>query len=518
MQDISEGGVNISLNGSYSVGQDILVEGLIARVIRHDTGDPSTERGNEILFLDWTNDTQAGGVGVRWDSFRYSNIAKVTVSILSNTHLIGAGIQYKVNGTDNRFDFHNVIKHDDTTYQESFGRGFQTVSQRMPSFFIQDSWKIFSDLRAFTGIRWDGQYIVGSNNKVDQTVSVPLQPRIGITFIPDNAGKNKIFSSFGRYSQEFNLGTSTGLYSDQGYDSAFFYQQDPRISRLGKSVAPWSAQAIIFPEVEGLRGQYYDELSLGYERLLGQNLRIGVQGVYRILREAIEDAYVISEERFRTGNPGRGILSNFPRPERIYKALIFTIEKHNDEHFSFQASYVLSRDYGNYEGLFDPVFHQEFPNNNGTSDNPSFAPIYSRGLLPNDRTHLFKFSGYYSFSFGFIAGISFVAQSGVPLSEYANTDVGNKFLSPRGTSGRTPALWDLSARFIYNVPVLNFNNSRLIMDIFHIVSQQKPVDINQFHYLSLDENGNPYNINPSFGKPYRYQQPMSVRLGMEVNF
>ncbi len=518
LQYINEGGVNISLNGSYSVGQNFLLDGFIARVIRHDTGEPSTERGNEILFNDWTNDTQAGGVGVRWDSFRYSNIAKVSFSILSNVHQVRVGIQYKVNGTDNQFDYHNIIKQNDTTYQENVGNGFQTVSQRIPSFFVQDSWKIFNNLRAFVGIRWDGQYIIGSNDKVDQTVTVPLQPRIGIIFIPDNTGKNKIFGSFGRYSQELNLGKSTGFYSDQGYDSTFFYPQDPRISKNGVSIAPWSASHIIFPEVEDLRGQYYDEFSLGYERLVGKNLRIGVQGVYRILREAIDDAYVLSEGRFRIGNPGRGILSDFPRPERNYKALIFTIEQHFDEHFNFLASYVLSRDYGNYEGLFDAIAHGEFPNQNWSNDNPFLAPIKTTGLLPNDRTHLFKFSGAYSFEFGLTTGITLTAQSGTPLSELWDTGYGLSFLSDRGAMGRTSTLWDLNARFVYKVAFLNIAGSRLILDIFHIASKQQPVDINQFHYYDTDENGNPSVLNSNYGKTYRYQQPMSVRLGMEINF
>ena len=518
LQDINEGGVNISLNGSYSIGQNILVEGLIARVIRHDTGEPSTERGNEIRFEDRTNNTWAGGVSSSWDSYRYSNIARVAVSIPYNNHLSSIGFQYKVNGTDNQYDYHTILKQNDSTYEENLSKGFQTISQRMPSFFIQDSWKIFNDLRALVGIRWDGQYIVGSDNKVAQTVTVPLQPRIGITYIPDNAGRNKIFGSFGRYSQELNLGRSTGLYSDQGYDSTYYYPQDPRISRSGASAAWWSAPHIIYPEVEGLQGQYYDEFSLGYERLLGQNLRIGIQGVYRILREAIDDAFVISEGRFRIGNPGRGILSDFPGPERKYTALIFTIEQHYDEYFNFMASYVLSRDYGNYEGLFDAITHGAFPNGNSALNNPSFASINTTGLLPNDRTHLFKFSGSYRLSFGMVFGVSFIAQSGTPLSDFAALWYGIKFLSPRGSEGRTPAIWDLNARVMYELNFLSSWQTKLILDLFHIASQQEAVDISQFHYFDLDENGNPTNPNPSYGKAYRYQQPMSVRLGIEVNF
>ncbi len=523
LQDINEGGFNFSLNAAYSYQQNFLIQGLISGVVRHDKGEPSTERGNEVYFEDLTNNTTnwGGGVKSNWDSFRYSNILKVNVTLLTNDHTINAGVQYKVDGTDNNYNNHSITKYNDTTYVESIGKGFQTVSQRLPSVFVQDLWKIFSGFRVFAGIRWDGQYIIGSNNKIAQNVTVPLQPRLGIIFIPDKNGRNKIFGSYGRYSQDFGLFQSTGLYSDQGYIYNIIYKQDPLINKSGADTA-YTSQAI-FSEVNNLKGQYFDEFNLGYERLLGKNIHFTIQGTYRKLLEAIDNGYVYDEVNNQWvliwGNLGLGMLNSFPRPKRDYKALIFTIEQHNQEHFNFQASYVISRNYGNYEGLFDAVNHTEFPNSNSESDNPFFAPVNTTGLLPNDRTNLFKFSGSYSFSFGLITGITFTAQSGTPLSDLWNTEIaGISFLSQRGCSGRTPSLWDLNARIIYLLPLFKKGNERLILDIFHIASKQKPVDINQFHYLGVDYNMNPGILNPDYGKPYRYQQPMSFRLGMEVSF
>ena len=96
--------------------------------------------------------------------------------------------------------------------------------------------------------------------------------------------------------------------------------------------------------------------------------------------------------------------------------------------------------------------------------------------------------------------------------------MGISFLSHRGAMAELLHLWDLNARFVYKVAFLNIAGSRLILDIFHIASKQQPVDINQFHYYDTDENGNPSVLNSNYGKTYRYQQPMSVRLGMEINF
>jgi hypothetical protein len=62
------------------------------------------------------------------------------------------------------------------------------------------------------------------------------------------------------------------------------------------------------------------------------------------------------------------------------------------------------------------------------------------------------------------------------------------------------------------------HSAKIIPDAFYIAEQRKPVDIDKRKYFGIDENGNPTNPNPSYGKAYRYQQPMSVRLGIEVNF
>ena len=44
----------------------------------------------------------------------------------------------------------------------------------------------------------------------------------------------------------------------------------------------------------------------------------------------------------------------------------------------------------------------------------------SLGLLPNDRTHAFKFYGSYPFSFGLTIGVSGYWTSGTPVSEFGS--------------------------------------------------------------------------------------------------
>ena len=60
------------------------------------------------------------------------------------------------------------------------------------------------------------------------------------------------------------------------------------------------------------------------------------------------------------------------------------------------------------------------------------------GLLPNDRTHVLKASGFYRFVSGLNVGASVLWQSGTPLSEFGGSAVGypyKVFLRQRGTAG-----------------------------------------------------------------------------------
>jgi hypothetical protein len=263
-----------------------------------------------------------------------------------------------------------------------------------------------------------------------------------------------------------------------------------------------------------LLGQHYDGFTIGYELLVNPNLKLSVQGTYRTIREAINIGDV--QGTLVMGNPGWGRLSDFPRPRRDYTALNLTAEERGGDHLSFLASYVLSRNYGNYEGVFDSYNNNIPPNVSWTFSDVNGLQ-YATGLLPNDRTHVVKLSGSYRFDFGLIAGASFTWQTGTPLCDMASNDW---FLQPRGSIGRTPNIWDLNARFVYPWVLSGELQARLILDVFHIASQRQPVAFDQKHYFKIDENGNPdpTTLNSTYGVATRYQPAMSVRLGTEVRF
>ena len=508
---------NISLCGNYTIKQNLLIQASFSSVRRTDIGTPSTEIGKiEPSFQDNITNTWSGGYPINYNQFRYSNTLIIKGTLQIDKHTINAGLEYKANIVHDNSVNNTIIRKNKSDYAWYYSKSFGEIQYRIPSVFIQDSWRIFSTFRINAGIRFETQSIIGSDGNVDQKVSVPVQPRIGFTFLPSENGSQKIFGSFGRYAQKFGLVQPLNYYNALGYDIKTTYNHNPLIDSSGGkySYVPYTIKS----EIPDLRVPFYDEFSIGYERVIGTNFNVSVQGVYRILREAIDDGYIYSLSRFSIGNPGRGFFSEFPKPERNYLALVFSIEHRFDQHFNFLASYVLSRNYGNYPGTFDSYNPDLQPYSTSGFDDPNYALVNITGLLPNDRTHVFKFSGYYRFLFGLTTGISFDIESGTPLNKYAEQSDYQVFqlLLPRGTAGRTPTTWNLSVRFIYDLNLVNSYQAKIILDIFNIASQLKPVNINQFVY-SFDSDGK-ITTNSAYGKPIRYQDPMSARLGMEVSF
>jgi len=521
LSDTETGGTSFSLKGLHFVNKSFFLETSLSRTTYKYRNLPATERGrSEVLFIDAQTGIWSGGIGMQVDTLSTITNIGLKGTLLWGRHTLKAGFEYlsKQLRYDEKSEILTMITPN--YYWDFFSdRSGIEVANRIPSLFIQDSWQLSERVQINAGMRWDGQFWVGSTGKVVQKISDQFQPRIGLIFQPGQPGTQKIYASFGRFYQE--LATYPVFSYEAEYALRFwYYDHDPRIDPSGG----YGFEIInsIQSEIEGLKGQYYDEYSLGYERQLFNNFKLGIGGVYRTLREGLENAFHPDTGEAVFGNPGKGNLIAFPRMKRQYTALEITLQKMADKNFSFLASYVLSRNYGNYTGLFNSDFNYPFPNSNSSFDRLETL-VNGTGMLPNDRTHVFKFSGAYRFDFGLTAGTWIVWQSGTPLNEFGGSTFGPPafiFLRQRGTAGRTPVIFDLNLRLTYDLARLTQTKwqPKLIADIFHIGSQRRPVNFEQVRYFNQDTDGNQINPNPIYGRATRYHPPMSVRLGIEINY
>ncbi len=517
---VSQGGFNFIASGNVVAGRKLFLEASLAHTIRRNRTEPATARGEEELFF---IDYYSGGVVSGGNYGKASGDTRQTTASLKGTlvlggHLFKAGIEYRDNQLEFLYDQSALqrLTADEYVLSPFVGRGI--VHNRIPSLFVQDSWRIGDRLQLNLGLRWSEELLVGSDGRVDQRISGEFQPRVGFVLRPGRAGASKISGSFGRFYGELPTYLLTWYLSEGTVFHWISYDHDPRLDPTGGSDYPTSGK--IQANIPGLQGHHYDEFTLGYEHNWGGGLKISATGIYRSLRNAIEDGYNPRDGMFYYGNPGRPPLEDTARMKRDYLALQLAFQKSAGKYLDFMASYTLSRCHGNYPGLFAQDMGDNRPNITGYFDSPEQVQLAS-GLLPNDRPHVLKVFGSCRFPFGLAIGTFFSWQSGTPLSELGTqTQIAGwwKFIAPRGTAGRTPALADLNFRVSYQMKNLMRKKivPRIILDLFHVGSRRTPVAYEERHYLGVDKSGAQTDPNPLYMHPTAYFPPMSARLGMEI--
>lgn len=522
--DVTRGGYSAQIEVRDVVSPSLILQGSLSWTTRRLRYLPSTDRGAaEPYFYDGVTGTASGGTGEHVDIKTSIPVVKFSSTALFGDHAIKAGIGYQRPLIDNINTLFSIRKRSDTDYRVSRFDLSGKAWVHTLSAFLQDTWMITRDLRIAGGLRWDGEFVVASNGELKMRLLRQFQPRLGVVFMPGGNESHKLFATAGRYEEDLMAYASTLYFIDGGYQVLMRFNHDPRQNPAGGDTTS-NFITTVLPGVDDLYGQYYDEVRLGYEQLLARDLKITLQGTFRTLKQAIDDAeYPSGTDQFVIANPGEGVLSDYPHPRREYYALEVSVEKSWGSAFNILASYVLSRNYGNWLGLYTQEKGTTTPNGGPQFDYLDLLDDNATGLLPNDRTHVFKLHGAFRFDFGLTCGASFLWETGTPLSDYAGTRGSSNWLRnlvPRGGAGRLPSLWDLNLRFAYSPPFLNDTRlrPRLIVDVFHLGSQRRVVKQDVIHYLDTDEYGNPVDPSVTYGLPQRFQPPTSVRLGLEVSF
>jgi hypothetical protein len=110
--------------------------------------------------------------------------------------------------------------------------------------------------------------------------------------------------------------------------------------------------------------------------------------------------------------------------------------------------------------------------------------------------------------------------SGMPRNEFAvSPNDAFIFLQPRGRAGRTDAIFDASLRLIYSWGWRGTSlRPKLYLDLFHLGNRRTSLQLDDVHFLQVDEDGTPTTPNPTYGRPQLFQPPASARLGLSVDF
>jgi outer membrane receptor protein involved in Fe transport len=435
------------------------------------------------------------------------------------------------------------------------------------AFYIQDDYKFARDWQVSIGARWDYEQAYGNNASYVKFNNFwdNLAPRIGLTWNFTGKGKGKLFANYATFIEtpiplDVNVRAgSKDVQTDKNFNVNTINAPAGSLIVPGVSTGAVNLGADATPLDPGLKPQSVGEYSMGLEYEVARDLAIGVRGIYRHMRNVIEDGSFDDGNNYFIFNPGRNEPGTteraacegdaasgraprcFGRAQRFYRAVEFTATKRFTNNYQFIASYVYSSLTGNYEGLFR--------NDNGQSD-PNITSLFdlqslldnTYGRLPNDRPHQFKFNGSYRTPWKLLVSGNFYVQSGTPFNQliphviYGNNE---GFGVQRGTavvpvvtasqpgfpntvegigSSRTPTTMNLDMGVYYPIRIGEKKEIRLTGDWFNVFNSQRAVTLDQTYSINSGVPGVPATLNPFYGSALLVQAPSAFRFGAKFTF
>lgn len=208
-----------------------------------------------------------------------------------------------------------------------------------------------------------------------------IQPRLGITFIPNRELGDKLYAYVGRYYNTENKSLVRAASPTRLFTTRAVFDETGRL--LSETPAANTQSKRVVP---GIDPQYTDEYLVGYSRPLASSWALELIGQYREVGDIMED---ISADGLG-GGPFR--VDQLPGAYREYTAATLQLVRipRNDRLYrlSLNASYTWSR----LEGNWDIDYAESlFYNSSFLQDGPGVLITENRdGLLRGDRTHLAK--------------------------------------------------------------------------------------------------------------------------------
>jgi hypothetical protein len=481
------------------------------------------------------------------------------------------GIQYQINPPD-------------STHSVEWLQGIlflnlpATVTATYRSLFAQDNWEALPGFRLLYGARWEGQAQDGADGARIfnfSKLSDGLQPRLGFTWDVDNDGKTKISGSFARYFEHFpqraairTWGRETYIAYDYGLSGIDSWTYNPNLPShanvtgqpIGKT--DYSTAFNQDPIAQGIKMPQRDEVALGVDHTFPSGWTLGVHGIHRELKNAIEDSVILNADGSPVSQDGHAIWWNpgpsvswtqtsaspdagtsytvnstgFPKAKNTYDAVTFTADKRADrDYFSF--NYTWSRLQGNYEGVVSTAGGLQ-ADGNITASYDSFAYV-GYGLLPLDRTNVIKLQYSHRFSFkpgDLNVGFNYSYQSGTPVSLFddgstskglppGTLGAGNPSGDPLGYGNSTPAngQYGQYGRTPFNQQVdmhTDFQYSlggkmRLApsVDIFNLFNSRAATGVQQTATLQFSASP-----DPRFGQETGWMEGRRFRFGVKFSF
>ncbi len=490
-------------------------------------------------------------------------------------------------------------RHDDAARVEG-----ETLSW---SAYLRDSWQLRPHLTINAGLRYEEQRLrhaahlrgtvddrTGERRGTDAMVLDGMwSPRLGAIYDWTKEARGKVYGHWGRFYESVPMDINDRAFGGEvtsivRYDPAQCGDVvdaigGPDGTRCPGDEAPadgsqlLGGSTLIAPDI---RAQYMDELVVGAEYELIEDLKLGVSYQSRRLGRVIEDVSVDGAQTYVIANPGEWsaeaeaelaaqvealpdgsderrelqrsldqyrAIRAFDRPRRDYDALQLTASRRLSRGLFVQASYTWSRAVGNYPGLISYDNGQVDPNISSQYDLIELL-ANREGPLPQDRPHYVKLDGYYTHDLRKAGALTFGlrarALSGTPVDVLASHPLyglNESLVLPRGSLRRTDFETSLDVHVEY-ARVLGRGVTLMVFgDVYNVANDQGAFSVDEaYSYASninpivggsyedlvwakaVDDRGNadgsPVVRNPNFGQVAGRYAPLSARVGARLTF
>ncbi len=394
----------------------------------------------------------------------------------------------------------------DTRVRKRVFQSGSTVAVDQTAYYIEDSWSITDNFVAYLGARWDTFENKNGEGKTYVKISNQFAPRLGFSWDVFGDSSFKVYGNAGRYALPLTAtvavrGASRSLFSSENYTYTGVATDGTdaptglvaRVNPDGSSTFNYlnnefgTAKNPLTIASSTLEPMYQDEYILGFQKQLTDHVSMGVRGIYRNLKAAIDDTcdyrpiyqwatdngYAINDINpgfpyCRLYNPGKDAVYNMdvdgdgtleviplgandvwaagnmfdipagtsvqgPGAKRTYSALEFMFQGNWDRVF-VQGSYTYATSRGNTEGGVKSDLGQDDTGTTQDFDYPELS-IGAYGYLPNDRRHTLKLFGSFDITDEWSVGGNLLVQSGRPencfgfLGDYRTSGYGNSYFS-----------------------------------------------------------------------------------------
>lgn len=454
---------------------------------------------------------------------------------------------------------YQVLAYDTPTAQKNYFRD--------TSFYVQDTWALKRHLTLNLGLRYDHFNTYYPAQKSDPTETFPdlfpitnypasgnlvdwntVSPRIGVAYDVTGKGDSVLRFSYGRYYIMQGTGLAEAA-NPVGLAGKYFAWTDTNNDGIpqtdewlpnGAATTPVSAFGGSSTHINSdMSRPYSDQLSVGYEKQLWRDLRVGVNYYYRtkknlfgIENTAVQDSdYVpvttldgqpivnpITNESltlysFQPSDPSKYgafnfVVTNIPKlDDNAYHGVEFTAVKRLSHKWTLLSGFTIQRQKGVFSrGYSDQAFSDNFTD-------PNYNINRGDNYLNFDATYVFKVDSIYELPWKISNSINFQHYTGFPLQPTETFSVPNGQDVPVGES---VILQPAGVQRLPSVNMLNLRLSRdfVIKDRWHLIPTADFFNVTNAQTVT----GKVTTFGSSYLYPYATINPYVTRFGLRFTF